>query len=84
MYNYFMRKHEMSNSPFDAASRPKNYRFFFRVVVVSTWPVLVAVSLFFIKTDIILLMYKLLKSEAMHAHCAIVSKSFETLRRLLI
>jgi hypothetical protein len=47
MYNYFMRKHEMSNSPFDAASRPKNYRFFFRVVVVSTWPVLVAVSLFF-------------------------------------
>jgi len=31
-----------------------------------------------------LLMYKLLKSEAMYAHCAIVSKSFEALPRFLI
>jgi hypothetical protein len=58
--------------------------FFFCVVEVSAWPVPIVVSFSFIKTDIVLLMCKLLKSEAMFAHCAIVGRSFEALPRFLI
>lgn len=72
----------MSNSPFDASSTPKNYsNFFFRLVEVSTWPVLISVSLFYIKTNIILLMCKLVNYKT---HYAIVRKSFEALPRFLI